>query len=90
MVQVNLNSAGKLRWFSAIPAADAAPLADPVDPGAVFRAAGLDKANFTETAPKFAPLGAADQLLAWVAAWLLHGGPTLNKPTHFEARDGRF
>jgi hypothetical protein len=32
----------------------------------------------------------ADQLLAWVAAWLLHGGPTLNKPTHFEARDGRF
>jgi serine/threonine-protein kinase len=66
MVQVNLNSAGKLRWFSAIPAADAAPLADPVDPGAVFRAAGLDKANFTETAPKFAPLGAADQLLAWM------------------------
>jgi nucleoside-diphosphate-sugar epimerase len=32
----------------------------------------------------------ADQLLAWIAAWLLHGGPTLNKPTHFEARDGRF
>jgi nucleoside-diphosphate-sugar epimerase len=32
----------------------------------------------------------ADQLLGWVAAWLLQGGPTLNKPTHFEARDGRF
>ena len=32
----------------------------------------------------------ADQLIAWVAAWLLHGGPTLDKPTHFEARDGRF
>ena len=32
----------------------------------------------------------ADQLLAWVAAWLRHGGPTLNKPTHFETRDGRF
>jgi nucleoside-diphosphate-sugar epimerase len=32
----------------------------------------------------------ADQLLAWVAAWLRQGGPTLNKPTHFEARDGRF
>jgi nucleoside-diphosphate-sugar epimerase len=32
----------------------------------------------------------ADQLIAWVAAWLLHGGQTLNKPTQFEARDGRF
>lgn len=32
----------------------------------------------------------AGQLLAWVAAWLQQGGPTLNKPTHFEARDGRF
>jgi nucleoside-diphosphate-sugar epimerase len=32
----------------------------------------------------------ADRLLAWVAAWLGQGGPTLNKPTHFEARDGRF
>ena len=36
------------------------------------------------------PRVSADQLLAWVAAWLLHGGPTLNKPTRFEARDGRF
>ena len=36
------------------------------------------------------PRVSADQLLAWVAAWLRQGGPTLNKPTHFEARDGRF
>jgi nucleoside-diphosphate-sugar epimerase len=36
------------------------------------------------------PRVGADQLLAWVAAWLLQGGPTLNKPTQFEARDGRF
>jgi uncharacterized protein YbjT (DUF2867 family) len=32
----------------------------------------------------------ADQLLAWVAAWLRQGGQTLSKPTHFEARDGKF
>jgi nucleoside-diphosphate-sugar epimerase len=32
----------------------------------------------------------AGELIAWVAAWLLQGGPTLDKPTHFEARDGRF
>jgi nucleoside-diphosphate-sugar epimerase len=32
----------------------------------------------------------ADQLIEWVAAWVRQGGQTLNKPTHFEARDGRF
>ena len=65
MVQVRLNAAGKLRWFSAIPTSDATPMADPVDPGAVFRAAGLDPANFTEIAPNFIPLGAADNLHSW-------------------------
>jgi serine/threonine-protein kinase len=65
MVQVNLEAGGKLRWFSAMPSADAADLAQPVEPAAVFRLAGLDPATFTETAPKFVPLGAADQLRAW-------------------------
>jgi nucleoside-diphosphate-sugar epimerase len=32
----------------------------------------------------------AGRLIEWVAAWVRQGGPTLNKPTHFEARDGRF
>ncbi len=32
----------------------------------------------------------AEQLIANIADWLLHGGRTLNKPTHFESRDGRF
>jgi len=36
------------------------------------------------------PRVAAGQLLAWVADWLRQGGPTLNKPTHYETRDGRF
>jgi hypothetical protein len=30
------------------------------------------------------------QLIAWTAAWVQAGGATLNKPTHFETRDGRF
>jgi len=30
------------------------------------------------------------QMLDWVAHWTRIGGPTLGKPTHFEARDGRF
>jgi len=36
------------------------------------------------------PRISADQLIAWVAGWLQNGGPTLDRPTHFEKRDGRF
>ena len=36
------------------------------------------------------PRVSAGQLIASAAAWLLRGGQTLNKPTHFESRDGRF
>jgi nucleoside-diphosphate-sugar epimerase len=32
----------------------------------------------------------ASELCAAVAAWLKRGGRTLNKPTHFESRDGTF
>lgn len=32
----------------------------------------------------------ASELLRHVAHWVMHGGRTLNKPTHFEVRDGRF
>ena len=31
-----------------------------------------------------------DQLVEWVAHWNARGGPLLGKPTHFEARDGRY
>lgn len=31
-----------------------------------------------------------DQMIEWVAAWMRHGGSTLNKPTHFETRDGQY
>ncbi|HWL54985.1 MAG TPA: NAD(P)-dependent oxidoreductase [Chthoniobacteraceae bacterium] len=36
------------------------------------------------------PTVAIDQMINWTAAWLKGGGATLNKPTHFEARDGKF
>ena len=32
----------------------------------------------------------ADRLIELTADWLLRDGPTLGKPTRFEARDGRF
>ncbi len=30
------------------------------------------------------------RMIRWVAHWVSTGGPTLDKPTHFEVRDGRF
>ncbi|HET6521457.1 MAG TPA: NAD-dependent epimerase/dehydratase family protein [Geminicoccaceae bacterium] len=33
------------------------------------------------------PLG---RMIDWQADWLARGGPTLDRPTHFEARDGRY
>ena len=32
----------------------------------------------------------AKKLIRWQAEWLLDGGRTLDKPTHFETRDGKF
>ncbi|MHB8899544.1 MAG: NAD-dependent epimerase/dehydratase family protein [Thermoguttaceae bacterium] len=31
-----------------------------------------------------------EQMIDWIADWLQRGGPTHNKPTHFQARDGKF
>jgi dTDP-4-dehydrorhamnose reductase len=36
--------------------------------------------------PKISP----QQMIYWIAKWIANGGPLLNKPTHFQARDGRF
>jgi nucleoside-diphosphate-sugar epimerase len=32
----------------------------------------------------------AEQLLCWIEDWIMRDGPTLNKPTHFESREGKF
>ena len=36
------------------------------------------------------PSVSPDEIIDWTAEWIRAGGPTLNKPTHFEARDGKF
>ena len=36
------------------------------------------------------PAVTAAQMLDWVAHWIASGGRLLNKPTHFQARDGKF
>lgn len=30
------------------------------------------------------------EMIEWIADWIQQGGATLNKPTHFQTRDGRF
>jgi len=31
-----------------------------------------------------------EQMMDWISHWLLSGGPSLNKPTHFQTRDGKY
>jgi serine/threonine-protein kinase len=65
MARVVLDGAGRLREFMAVPDASVESPAAPVDPAAVFAAAGLDMAAFHEIAPAFTPPSVADRLLAW-------------------------
>lgn len=51
--------------------------------------AWLNDASFSHS--KFGPPPTRlSEMLDWIAAWLQHGGGVLNKPTHFEAADGKF
>ena len=36
------------------------------------------------------PSATVEQMIEWIAAWIARGGESLNKPTHFEQRDGAF
>jgi nucleoside-diphosphate-sugar epimerase len=36
------------------------------------------------------PTVTPEQMIDWTSAWIATGGPRLNKPTHFEVRDGKF
>ncbi|MGD0871248.1 MAG: serine/threonine-protein kinase [Bryobacteraceae bacterium] len=65
MVRAVVDGAGRLREFHAVPYAGGADLAKAVEPAAVFLAAGLDMAAFSETPAKFLPAAAADQMHAW-------------------------
>jgi serine/threonine-protein kinase len=62
MATVFLDGNGNLRDFAAMPYASTAA---PTTPETVFRAAGLDVARFTETAPELAPIRPSDQRRAW-------------------------
>ena len=36
------------------------------------------------------PPTSLEQMMGWTSDWLTSGGPTLNKPTHFQTRDGNY
>ena len=36
------------------------------------------------------PQVSVDQMIAWIAGWISEGKGLLNKPTHFEVRDGKY
>ena len=36
------------------------------------------------------PAVLAEQMIPWTARWIAQGGATLNKPTHFQTRSGKF
>ena len=36
------------------------------------------------------PRVSAEQLIRWIADWVMRGGESLGKPTHFENREGKF
>jgi nucleoside-diphosphate-sugar epimerase len=36
------------------------------------------------------PRVGSEAMIAWIADWIRRGGTTLNKPTHFEVRDGTY
>jgi nucleoside-diphosphate-sugar epimerase len=36
------------------------------------------------------PSATPAQMIEWIASWIQQGGASLNKPTHFQTRDGKF
>jgi serine/threonine-protein kinase len=65
MVTVEMDGQGRLRGFRANPYPGTAAGTQTVSPEAVFRAAQLDMAQFTEVAPQTTPSNIFDQFRAW-------------------------
>jgi nucleoside-diphosphate-sugar epimerase len=61
---------------------------------AIYEGSESDSALLSNAARCHALLGfpavTVEQMIDWTANWIGRGGVTLDKPTHFEVRDGRF
>lgn len=60
----------------------------------VFTGREADTAWLVDCAQAFRLFGVPrvglDRMLDWTADWVRHGGASLGKPTHYEARDGKY
>ncbi len=86
MVNVSLDSQGRLALLTAVPPQVEERPADgkPPDWSVLFRAAGLDLAQFQPTDPKWIPLVAADVRAAWTGVF-----PNTRIPARVEAASWR-
>ena len=53
-------------------------------PDALIGDSGLSRKLFGN------PTVNAEEMMKWIAEWVRRGGESLNKPTHFDQRDGKF
>jgi nucleoside-diphosphate-sugar epimerase len=60
----------------------------------IYEGVESDSALLSNAARCHALLGVpsvtVEQMIEWTADWIARGGATLDKPTHFEVRDGRY
>src|SRR5581483_2401203 len=62
------------------------PVFGPQAYGATALLNDAGRANSLFGSPSVTPA----EMIGWIADWIQEGGVTLNKPTHFQTRDGRF
>jgi nucleoside-diphosphate-sugar epimerase len=62
---------------------------EPVLEGAESETALLSNAGLCQKLFGY-PSVPLEQMIEWIAGWVRSGGSNLNKPTHFETRDGKF
>src|ERR1700722_564918 len=62
------------------------PIFQPDDEGSTSLLSNASKAQTLFGGPTVPP----HQMIEWIADWIRQGGVVLNKPTHFQTRDGKF
>ncbi|MFZ0859477.1 MAG: serine/threonine-protein kinase [Candidatus Sulfotelmatobacter sp.] len=82
MINLDLDSQGRLTYFQAIPPEkeDASAPASAFDWNVLFAAAGLDPAQFQKAQPEWNSLAASDARVAWTGTW-----PGTKRPLRVEA-----
>jgi hypothetical protein len=84
MINLQLDTAGRLLYFQAIPPEKEEPAsvagAQPPDWQPLFSAAGLSLADFRPSTPSWHSLASSDTRAAWEGAW-----PGTTRPLHIEA-----